>query len=306
MPFDRKTLLIPEETRFEERIILTDGDIIIGDGAISDFGFKTTSRVFVGERAEVDGDISAKGDVYIDMFTRINGSVTSEGNVYIGDGVIIKGKLSVHGDLDVGNNVKIEEGFEARGWINIRSPVPLIIYIFIYLLHLLRLGKSEEIEKMLSQIEESSKTIPVSEKFLFVPNGVSLNIERIKTPGKLLIGEKCRVVGNFDADEIVNIGDNCTIYGSIFSKSDIVVGKKVEIHGNVVAGGDIYLDEKVEIHGDIEGNRIYLPRSSHIHGKLFAKSGAIFEKVDREKIEEKLIRFNTGADIVDEIKDALE
>ena len=70
--------------------------------------------------------------------------------------------------------------------------------------------------------------------------------------------------------------------------------------------GDIYLNEKVKIHGDVEGNRVYLPRSATIYGKLFAKRGALFEKVDKEKIEEKLIRFNSGADIVDEIEDALE
>lgn len=306
MPFDRKTLLIPEGTKFEERIIVTDGDIIISDNAGADFGFKTDRRIFVGERAEINGDISAKGDIYIDMFSRIKGDVSSEGNVFIGDGVTVGGKLSVKGDLDVGDNVKIEEGFEAKGWINIRSPIPLIIYIFLYLLQLLRIGKSEEIEKILTELEENNKPIPISEKFLFVPNGVYLDVEKTKTSSKLLIGRRCRVVGNFDAAGLVNIGEESIIYGSISSKSDILVGKKVEIHGNLMTEGDIYLNEKVKVHGDIEGDRIYLPKSSHIDGKLFARRGAMFEKVDRGKIEEKLIRFNSGADIVDEISNVLE
>ena len=104
----------------------------------------------------------------------------------------------------------------------------------------------------------------------------------------------------------MNIGDESVVHGSILSKSDIVIGRKVEIFGNVKTDGDIYLNEKVKIHGDVEGNRVYLPRNAIIYGKLFARKGALFEKVDKEKIKEKLIRFDSGADIVDEIEDALE
>ena len=306
MPFDRKILLIPGDTKFEEHLIVTDGDVIIGDNAGADFGFKTEGRIFIGERAEVKGDLVAKDDIYIDMFSRIKGSVSSDGNVYVGNRVMIDGKLSVKGDLDVGDNVEIREGFEAKGWINIRSPLPLIIYIFLYLLQLLRLGKSEEIEKLIEQLEESGKSIPISEKFLFIPNGIHLGIQKTKTSDGLLIGNRCRIIGNFEAPGLVNIGDESIVHGSILSESDIVVGRKVEIFGNVETDGDIYLNEKVKIHGDVEGKKVYLPKSATIYGKLLARRGVLFEKVDREKIEEKLIRFNSGADIVDEIEDALE
>jgi len=307
MPFDRKTLVIPDETKFEEHLIVTNGDIIVADNAGTDFGFKTYGRIFVGERAQVKGEISSEGDIYIDMFSRVGGNVSSNGNVYLGDKVVIEGKLSVKGDLDVGDNVEIRDGFEAKGWINIRSPIPLIIYIFIYLLQLLRLGRSEEIEKILEELERSeNKFIPISEKFLFIPSNAYLGIQNSKTSSNLLIGKKCRVIGNFNAPGLVNVGEESVIYGSIKTSSDIVIGKKVEIHGNLEADGDIYLGEGVKIHGDVEGDRVFIPRSSHIEGKLLARKGVLFEKVDREKIEEKLIRFNSGADVVDEIKGALE
>lgn len=307
MSFDRKTLVIPDGTRFEEHFVVTNGDVIISDNARTDFGFRTEGRVFVGERVEVKGSLLSGGDIYIDIFSKIEGDVTSNGNVYLGDRVIIAGRLSVKGDLDVGDNVEIRDGFEAKGWINIRSPIPLIIYIFIYLLQLLRLGRSEEIERILQDLEKSeNRFIPVSEKFLFIPNNAYLGIQNTKTSNKLYIGKKCRIVGNLDAPGLINIGRESVIYGSIRTDSDLVVDRNVEIHGNIKANGDIYLKGKVRVHGDVEGNRIFIPRSSRIYGKLLARKGVLFEEVDKEKIEEKLIRFDSGVDVIDGIKDALE
>jgi predicted acyltransferase (DUF342 family) len=142
MVFDRKTLVIPGKTQFEEKIISSVGDVVIGDRSLVHFGIKTNGRIFVGEYVITDGDLSAKNDVRIDIFSSIGGDISSGGNVYLGEKVKVAGKLSLAGDLDVGDNVEIESGFEAKGWINIRSPIPTVIYIFIYLLQLLKMGHS--------------------------------------------------------------------------------------------------------------------------------------------------------------------
>jgi len=309
MPFDRKTLVIPDGTRFEEQLIITDGDVdvVISDNAYTEFGFKTDGRIFVGERAQVKGDLISKGDLYIDMFSKIGGSVFSDGKVYLGDRVVIDGKLSVKGDLDVGDNVEIREGFEAKGWINIRSPIPLIIYIFIYLLQLLRLGKSEEIERILKELEEGdNRFIPISEVFLFIPDSAHLGMNYTKTSNNLLIGKTCKVTSNFHVPGMVNVGEGSEIFGSIRAGSDVVIGDRVEIHGNLLINGDLYLGENVRILGDIEGERVFIPRSSSVDGRLLARKGVVFERVDRKRMEEKLIRFVSGADVVDEIREALE
>ena len=60
----------------------------------------------------------------VDIFSTIGGDIQSGGNVYLGEKAKIKGTLSLKGDLDVGDSVEIEKGFEAKGWINIRNPVP--------------------------------------------------------------------------------------------------------------------------------------------------------------------------------------
>ena len=78
-------------------------------------------------------------------------------NAYLGEFVTIDGKLIVEGDLDVGKEVKIKGGFEAKGWIVVRNPVPVIIFLFLYIREMMRLGKGEEIEKALEELFEDSE-----------------------------------------------------------------------------------------------------------------------------------------------------
>ena len=69
MVFDRKTLVIPDRTRFEEKLISVVGDVVIGDRSLVHFGVKTDGRIFVGEHVITDGDLSASNDVRIDIFS---------------------------------------------------------------------------------------------------------------------------------------------------------------------------------------------------------------------------------------------
>ena len=307
MIFDRKSLVIPDNTKFEERSIVTNGDVVIGDRCLIQFGIKTDGRIFIGEHAIIDGNLEAIKDIRVDIFSSINGDVKSGGNVYFGEKVNVNGKLSLDGDLDVGDSVEIKKGFEAKGWINIRSPIPIVIYIFIYLLQLLKMGHSEEIDRLLEEIEENEgEMIPISETFLFIPNNSIIGVQKSKVDNNLRIGKNSNLLGNYDLKGDVYIEDNSVIYGTIKSTGDVFCGKKTIIQGNIDSNGDVRISEKAHIAGNVSAGKIYLSKTASVNGELFAKKGISFMSSSSPKAEEKVKRFGTDTDIVDEVKDMLE
>ena len=62
MTFDRKTLVIPDKTRFEEQLISTKGDVVIGDRSLLQFSINTDGRVFIGEHVITGGNLNATND----------------------------------------------------------------------------------------------------------------------------------------------------------------------------------------------------------------------------------------------------
>lgn len=307
MVFDRKTLVIPEKTKFEERTISTKGDVVIGDRCLIRFGLKTDSRIFVGEHVIIDGELEANKDVRIDIFSNIGGDIKSGGNVYLGEKTEVKGKLSLKGDLDVGDSVEIEKGFEAKGWINIRSPIPMVIYIFIYLMQLLKMGHSEEIDRILKEIEENNgETIPISEIFLFIPNNSIIGNQKSKVDYNLKVGKECRILGNYDIKGNIFIGDNTVVHGTLKSTGEVYCGKNVVIHGNIYSNGEVCLESNTQVMGNVTGNKIYLSKTTSVNGKLFAKNGTSFTTSSVQDAEEKVTRFEKNVDVVDEVDDMLE
>lgn len=307
MVFDRKTLVIPDNTKFEERNIITNGDVVIGDRCLIQFGIKTDGRVFIGEHAIIDGNIDADKDIRVDIFSNIGGDVKSGGNVYLGEKVKVIGKLSLNGDLDVGDSVEIKKGFEAKGWINIRSPIPVVIYVFIYLLQLLKMGHSEEIDRILEEIQENEgDTIPISETFLFIPNNSIIGVQKSKVDYNLQVGKKSCILGNYDLKGNVFIEDNSVFHGTIKSTGDVFCGKKTIVHGNIDSNGEVKIAEKAHIAGNISGDKIYLSKTASVIGELFAKNGTSFMEPSKVESEEKVKRFETDSDIVDEVEGMLE
>jgi len=307
MVFDRKTLVIPDGTKFEEKMIITEGDVVIGDRCLIRFGIKTDGRIFVGEHVIIDGDLESSNDIRADIFSSIGGNIKSGGNVYFGEKVKVKGKLSLNGDLDVGDSVEIEDGFEAKGWINIRSPIPMIIYIFIYLTQLLKMGHSEEIERILEEMEDNNgDTIPISETFLFIPNNSIIGIQKSKVDFNIRIGKKSVVLGNYDIKGNAFIDKNSKITGTIRATGDIFCGDNTNIIGNIESDRDVKIEEKSEISGDINAEKIYLSKKANVNGELFAKKGITFTTNKKLSSTDKIKRFENDADIVDEVKDMLE
>jgi predicted acyltransferase (DUF342 family) len=307
MTFDRKTLIIPDKTNFEEQVITTRGDVVIGDRSLIRFGVSTDGRIFVGEHTIIDGNLMSTHDVRVDIFSTIGGDIQSGGNVYIGEKTKIKGTLSLKGDLDVGDSVEIEKGFEAKGWINIRSPIPVVIYIFVYLMQLLKMGRSEEIERILEELEQNDGgTIPISESFLFLPNNSIISVSNSKIEGSLQIGKDCKLLGNYDIKGNISVDEKSEIFGTLRAIGNVHIGKKVKIHGNVTSTVSVNITEQVEIFGNVSGEEIFLSKTASVQGTLLGRRGISFQDVLKEQATEKVKRFENDIDVVDEVKEMLE
>ena len=307
MTFDRKTLIIPDNTKFDERTIITKGDVVIADRCLLQFAIKTDGRIFVGEHVIIDGGLEATKDIRADIFSSIGGDVESGGNVYLGEKANVKGALSLKGDLDVGDSVEIEKGFEAKGWINIRSPIPVVIYIFIHLMQLLKMGHSEEIDRILEEMEENEgDIIPISETFLFIPNNSIIGVQKSKVDFNLHVGKNSRILGNYDVKGNVFIDNNSVIHGTLKSGGDIFCGKKVTVQGNIDAHGDVRIEDKTKVAGNVSAEKIYLSKTASVNGTLLGKNGVSFMMPSKDKAEEKVKRFESDVDIVDEVDDMLE
>ncbi|MGH2670071.1 MAG: acyltransferase, partial [bacterium] len=87
MAFDRRTLVLPDGTHFSERVIETQGDVVVGDHARIEFGVVTPGSAFLGDGVRVCGDLVAGGDVRVDLFTAIEGQVKADGSAFLGEGV---------------------------------------------------------------------------------------------------------------------------------------------------------------------------------------------------------------------------
>ncbi|MFP4654082.1 MAG: acyltransferase [Methanohalobium sp.] len=271
--------VIPDNTKMEEHNIVVDGGAIVGNHSSLNYGIIANS-VILGESVQVSGDISSTSDVRIDTWSKIGGNVKTESNAYIGELVSIDGKLMVNGDLDVGNNVKINDGFVAKGWILVRNPIPVMVYLFLYISELLRLGKDEEVEKALEdlftddELEESMKS-----GAMVVPNSSRISVDSIHVPAHAIIGNNCRLIGNIRSSSL-EMGDNTTLYGSIRTRNDITIGKNDSIHGNIVSKGDVTIDERTHILGEVSANTIHIHESALVDGLMRAPSGLSFERED--------------------------
>jgi predicted acyltransferase (DUF342 family) len=307
MPFDKRTLVLPPQTAFEERTIVTTGDLILGNHVKAEFGLQTDGRVFTGQGAEIEGHVRCDGDARLDQSTSISGDIVCKANVYLAERCFIQGDLDLEGDLDVGDDVRIGGQLKAKGWVNKRNPVPLVLYIFIYLLELLRLGKSEEVERILKDLEDSEDAdIAVDEVFMFVPDGSTLGIQDSSVKGGILTGPRCRVLGNFRADGDVLLGEGTTLYGALrVTNGNVELEPDVEVQGSLQADGHVIVGEGCQILGDLTAKSVEMYTSATVDGKILAEHGVTFhtEAQDRRRLtaEQKVEEVETGkaADLVD-------
>lgn len=294
MAFDKKTLVVPDGTIFEEHLIVTTGDVVLGDHARTEYGIRATGRVFLGESVHVGGGIHATGDVRADLFCVVEKDVESGGSVYLGERARVAGKLAVGGDLDVGDDVRIEGGFAARGWINIRNPIPMVIYMFVYLLQLLGQGKSQEVERILEELEDGETEFLVGETFLFLPGGSFLGLTDAVIKGNMDVGRACRLLGNFEVRGFTLLGEATGLHGALRSDADVTLGDLAEVHGDLACGGLLRIGSDCHIHGNVRARVVEMKQTALIDGTIQATDGIRFLTAEYVGMKDKVAAFESG------------
>ena len=259
-------LAIPDGTTVEEHDVVVDGDVLLGGRSTVEFGVRGRN-VLAGEGVRFGGDIEAEADCRLDMWSEVGGNVLVGRDAYLGERVHVEGQLKVAGDLDIGDDVEIDEGFEANGWIVIRNPMPTIVFLLVYLRHLLLVGEEEAARELVGEVfdEEEVEADP-----LVVPRNGTVNDDawRVSTPAT--IGDDCRIHGNIRAESI-EAGEDNNVFGSLRARGDIVIGSGTRIHGDVTTrNGTVTLADGAEVLGDVSCGDLELTDGATVDGTMRA------------------------------------
>lgn len=301
MPFDKRSLVIPDGTRFEEHTLLAPGDVVLGNYCKVEFGIHTDQRIFAGENAKIQGRLHSGAEIRLDHFCLVQGDVDAKANVFLGEKARIEGKLIVGGDLDVGDDVAITKGFEAKGWINIRSPVPIVMYLFLYLMELLRMGRGDEVDRILKEIEDARETIQIGEKFLYLPDRSSLGLQQSSIHGNFFVGRDCRILGNYRIRGNATVGPGSKLYGALRAEGTVRLQATSEVQGTLEATGKAIIGEGCRVLGDVRAQEVEMYPSSVVDGRIVAPGGVKFTTQQSIAMDEKVERYQAGLsdDIVD-------
>ena len=267
---DPQTFVIPDNTRMEERTIVVDGGAIIGGHSSIEYGI-IANEIVIGEHVTVCGEVCARSDVYIDRWSDIQGGVDADGDMHLGEFVKIHGKLTVGGDLDIAENVSINDGFEAKGWIMIKNPFPVIIFLYLYLSELLHHGTDEEVEKAVQELFVDDPEQDDDIRTMVIPSGAMISLSAIETDYPVHIGDGCRLQGNIRAKSL-SMGGDTTLFGSIRAK-DVTIQENNIIHGNIDAKGEVCIEEGCHILGDVRARAIRIHRDATVDGIMDARGG---------------------------------
>jgi predicted acyltransferase (DUF342 family) len=174
----------------------------------------------------------------------------------------------VSGDLDIGDDVDIEEGFEANGWIVIRNPVPTLVFYFIVLSQLLRIGEQDAADELATALasDEDEARDP-----LVIPRGANVSDDawRVSTPAR--IGDECRLHGNIRAESI-EVGAKNNIFGSLRARGDISVGADTRVHGDVTTRrGSVTVEKGARILGDVSCANLEIHEGATVDGAMRAR-----------------------------------
>ena len=271
-------LVVPDGTEARERDLVTDGDVLVGGRSTVEFGVRGRN-VLAGEGARFDGDIEAAGDCRLDIWVDVESNVLVGQDAYLGERVHIGGELKVAGDLDIGDDVDIEEGFEANGWIVIRNPMPTIVFLFVYLKHLLLIGEDDAAQALISELVEEDE--PDADP-LVIPRNATVGDDtwRVSTPAR--IGDDCRLHGNVRAESI-GVGSSCDVFGSLRARGDVVVGSETTVHGDLTTReGSVVLEADVRVLGDVSCDDLELGPGAEVDGTIRADGEITMGTTERD------------------------
>ena len=268
-----KTCVLPEKTELQEHLLKTKHDILIGDHCTIGFGLHGDS-IAVCEFSTFHGDVIAESDLRIDNFCEVFGNVVCNGDAYLGEGVKVHGKLTIGGNLDIGEKVVIDKEFKAYGDISIRNPIPVILYLLLYIMTMLHIEGEESTMKKLDSIVAQAQSVP-----LVLPPKTSMDLSYFSVLTPMEIGANSRLHGNIHA-ESVTVRRDTTIFGSILASKKVKLGPRDAVHGDVSAD-NIRVERGAEVLGDLIGQAIWMHEDAHISGMIQASDGLIIGS-DRE------------------------
>ncbi len=246
--------------------MVVDGDVLVGGQSTVELGVRGRN-VAIGERVRVGDDIEAEGDCRLDTWCSVDGNVLVGEDAYLGERVTVTGRLMVSGDLDIGDDVTIEEGFEANGWIVIRNPVPTIVFYFIVLSQLLRVGETDAADELAEALADGDDVRDP----LLVPRSAEISDDawRVSTPAT--VGDDCRLHGNLRAESI-RVGERNEVFGSLRARDDVTVGADTVIHGDVTTrGGTVTVESGARVLGDVSAGDLVVYDGAEIQGTLRAR-----------------------------------
>jgi predicted acyltransferase (DUF342 family) len=296
--FDEKCLVLARKTEIGERAVQAVGDVVIADYSRVEFDLIVPGNLYVGEKVRINGDIEVSGEARIDSWSAVGGDLKCDGDVYLGTGVRIYGKLIAGANLDVGEDVDISKGFEAKGWITIRDPIPIIIYIFIYILQLIGMGRSDEVERIVAELDEMEEKIRVKRGYIYLPKWSRVTREGIKAGRgvRIFAQSYCKLFGNCLGKE-VELGGRSELVGSIKAEDYVKIGAESEVGGSIDSKGPVVLGDRVRVGGKISAIRVEMCRSALVEGRIKAADGITFtsERGEEGGIEQEL--FERSVDL---------
>ncbi|WP_440949644.1 polymer-forming cytoskeletal protein [Methanosphaerula subterraneus] len=290
--------IIPDRTELQERTLMTDRTIVVGDRSRIDYGLHGAD-VMISEFCTINGAITANGDVHIGNWTEVNGDLSATEHAFLGEGVKVHGRLSVNGDLEIGDKVQIEHGFEAKGMITIRNPLPVIVYFLMYLMAVLRIDRGEDADTVFADLFSDD----MDENPLVIPSGAVLDMEYFSVPDTMQIGEACRLHGNIRAHS-VTVGQETTVFGSLRAAGGIVLHEGATIHGLVSSEGPVEVYPGAHVLGNIVAGDLTIHEGARIDGTMSAADGLrmvphpvlIEEEPEEEPVDEPVEGPEEGSD----------
>ncbi|MCZ0862954.1 polymer-forming cytoskeletal protein [Methanocorpusculum vombati] len=270
-----KKCILPDKTELQERILKTRNDILVGDHCDIGYGLYGND-VVVCEFCKLTGDVVAEGDLRIDNFCEINGTVICNGDAYLGEGVKVHGKLTVGGNLDIGDNVTIDKEFKALGDISIRNPMPVILYLLLYVMTMLHLDNEAEVEKTVNAIISEANSEP-----LVLPPRTTMDLRYFSVSTPMEVGANCRLHGNIKAKSI-SLKNDVTLFGGIHATRRVKIGERTAVHGDVV-GQNIRIERGADILGDVAGDKVWLHEDALVSGIIRSPGGLTIGRFEEKK-----------------------
>jgi len=234
-----------------------------------------------GESVHVTGQIISDADIRADVWCKFDGDIFGGGDAYLGEFTTINGKITVEGDLDVGKEVKLNGGFLSKGWIVVRNPLPIMVFVFLYIRELMRIGKtSEEIDKTLNEFFEDDEEIDLENldeaglseilnrgKFFIVPLGSKISSESINVPEDASVGNNCVIDSSLICKKFES-GKNLNFSGSLYSKGETMIADDSTFSGELNTSGKLIIGKNVKIEGTVSAKSIVIHETSFIEGTV--------------------------------------